>query len=124
MAPRHWIPRVLRSAIKRVCGSTSRPSGLGTAHSRRSPQLHWAATLVAYSRQHHPSTSRAPFLLRAIAPERRYIAAFLSRLDYPADCINDDPNVGGGDAHNLLVDAVYKGLLHRCDRGYYFAVLT
>eukprot|EP00965_Chrysotila_dentata_P120175 3974357-Pleurochrysis_carterae.AAC.1 len=42
------------------------------------------------------------------------IAAFLSRMGFESDSVDSDAVHGGGKAHNLLRDSVYKPLLEKC----------
>eukprot|EP00965_Chrysotila_dentata_P132034 4365066-Pleurochrysis_carterae.AAC.1 len=67
---------------------------------------------------------RALLLFSGPIHRRDGIAAFLSRFSYAADSVDNDPCTGGGSAHNLLDNAVYEQLLHRCAGGYYSAVLA
>eukprot|EP00965_Chrysotila_dentata_P022357 739807-Pleurochrysis_carterae.AAC.1 len=41
-----------------------------------------------------------------------------------ADCVDNCPSDGDGDAHNVLVDSVYERLLQRSADGYYAAVFA
>eukprot|EP00965_Chrysotila_dentata_P103725 3423651-Pleurochrysis_carterae.AAC.1 len=71
------------------------------------------------------STSRCVLLLFS-GPFSRPdgIASFLTRYGMTADCVDNCPSDGGGDAHNVLVDSVYERLLQRCSDGYDAAVFA
>eukprot|EP00965_Chrysotila_dentata_P135852 4491013-Pleurochrysis_carterae.AAC.1 len=45
-------------------------------------------------------------------------------MGFESDCIDSDAQYGGGEAHNLLRDSVYKPLLEKCAAGYYAAIVA
>eukprot|EP00965_Chrysotila_dentata_P156976 5186268-Pleurochrysis_carterae.AAC.1 len=52
------------------------------------------------------------------------VSSFLQRYGVSSDCIDNDHDTGGGDAHDVLNNAVYERLLQRCADGYYAAIIA
>eukprot|EP00965_Chrysotila_dentata_P074734 2469457-Pleurochrysis_carterae.AAC.1 len=52
------------------------------------------------------------------------ISAFLHQAGLEVEMIDNHPQSGGGEKHDLLLDSVYSRLLERCASGHYAAIIA
>eukprot|EP00965_Chrysotila_dentata_P122409 4045758-Pleurochrysis_carterae.AAC.1 len=52
------------------------------------------------------------------------ISAFLQQAGLEVEMIDNHPEHGGGEKHNLLLDSVYASLLEKCSSGHYAAIVA
>eukprot|EP00965_Chrysotila_dentata_P116230 3842268-Pleurochrysis_carterae.AAC.1 len=105
---------------------SDQPPGLPTAPPQGAPAQATSAAPAQMPDSRKPAHNSRTVLLLFSGPYQRPdgISSFLKQAGLEVEMIDNHPDHGGGQQHDLLLDSVYSRLLERCSAGAYAAIVA